>query len=131
MHGGEMIAVGPCDLNRLGERPARVRSLTVPVKRQAEDRAPYGPPRRCRSAALELERLVSGSGVAVPRRRAAVKLWDERRRRARELVAQQLCEQVVVAIPLPPGVERHDERVLALEATQERCRGWIASHRRA
>ena len=41
---------------------------------------------------------------------------------ALELVAQQLAEQVVVAIPLASPVERHDEAVRALERLERVCR---------
>ena len=39
-----------------------------------------------------------------------------------ELVPQQLAEQVVVAIPLAPPVEPHDEAVRALECVERLCR---------
>ena len=62
-----------------------------------------------------LDRLVDRVGLAIPSRRAAVKLDDEPRSRARQLMAQQLGEQMVVAVPLALGIEGNDERVLAFE----------------
>ena len=50
-----------------------------------------------------------------PGHRPAVELGHDVRLAALELVAQQLAEQVVVAIPLAAPVERHDEAVRALE----------------
>ena len=70
-------------------------------------------------------------GVAIPRRRAAVKLGDEPRPRARELVAQQFGEQVVIAVPLAPGIEGDDERVVALQSSQQPLGVWVSGHRRA
>jgi hypothetical protein len=52
-----------------------------------------------------LYRLVDRLDVAIPRRRAAVKLDLEGRPRARQLMAQQLGEQVVIAVPLTLGIE--------------------------
>ena len=47
----------------------------------------------------------------MPGRRPPVQLGDLRRRRQRQLVLEQLAEQVVVAIPLAAVVQRHEEEV--------------------
>ena len=60
VHRGEVVAVGPGDPNRLGQRLARVPRSAMPVQRQAEHRAADGPPRRGGPAPFELERAATG-----------------------------------------------------------------------
>ena len=57
-----------------------------------------------------------------PRRRGAMQRIDDLGGAAAELELQQVREQVVVAEPAPPGVERDDERVRVLEVLQDRLR---------
>ncbi len=53
----------------------------------------------------------------------------QRRRGPAQLELQQIGEQVVVAEPRPPDVERGDERVRVLEALQDRLRARAAGQR--
>jgi hypothetical protein len=75
-----------------------------------------------------LDRLVNGALLLVPSRRSPVKLRDEPRLVARELVPQQVGEQMVIAVPLPPGVQRHDEDVFAVQLPQQPGRVVGAGH---
>ena len=69
-----------------------------------------------------LDRLVHLTLVRVPGRRPLVERPNGLRMRLTELMPQQVAEEVVVAVPLPLGVEGDDEQVCALEVLQEgRC----------
>ena len=70
--------------------------------------------RLTRSVPVDDRRLVEVVGDA-PRHRPTVEFGHHVRLAALELGAQQLAEQVVVAIPLASSVERHHEAVPALE----------------
>ena len=45
-----------------------------------------------------------------------------------QLVAEQLGEEVVVAVPLASGVERHEKEVRGLDGPQHRGGAFAASH---
>ena len=64
-----------------------------------------------------------------PRHRATVQLGQQVRLAPLELVAQELAEQVVVAIPLAPPVKSYDEAVRALERVECVCRPSRLEHR--
>ena len=59
--------------------------------------------------------------LRVPRGRGPVQPADGVRVGPAQLQAQQVGEEVVVAEPRPPGVERDDERVRLLERVQDRA----------
>ena len=68
VHRGEVVAVLAGDASGLRECCERVVGVAPPVQGQAEHRASDGAPRRCRPAALEIERLSSriDRGADVP-----------------------------------------------------------------
>src|SRR5204862_2400591 len=47
----------------------------------------------------------------------------------RELALQQLAEKMVIAVPLPPVVERHEEQVRALDLLELARRSLVLEHR--
>jgi hypothetical protein len=69
-----------------------------------------------------LDRLPERVAVGEPGRRPAVQLGHPPRLRAGELVAEQPSEQVVEAVPLALGVQRHEEQTRPLELGQHRIR---------
>ena len=78
-----------------------------------------------------LDRLVDRVGLAIPSRRAAVKLGSEPRTGARQLMAQQFGEQVVIAVPLALGIQRDDERVVPLQSSEQPLGVRVSGHRGA
>ena len=78
--------------------------LARPADVAAGDRVPDG--------------LAGRAGLLVPGRRAAVQRRHEVRPGSRELVPQQLREEMVVAIPLALGVERHQQEAGPLEVLE-------------
>jgi hypothetical protein len=66
-----------------------------------------------------VDRRLHVTGVPVPCRRPAVERRDQLRLAAGQLQAQQLREQMVVAVPLAVVVERHQELVDALQLDQQ------------
>jgi hypothetical protein len=65
-----------------------------------------------------LDRFVDRPRLGVPGRRSPVQDSHQGRLGAGQLMAQQFREQVVIAVPLASGVQRHDEGVLGLERSQ-------------
>ena len=94
--------------------PAGHRQREVVVHEQARGRRPVP------GCLVVPDGLGHVAVLLVPRGRGAVQRRDRRRRRAPQLQAQQIGEQVVVAEPGPGGVERGDERVLVLELLEDR-----------
>ncbi len=74
---------------------------------------------RCLPVADRLLGQVVGDA---PGHRTSVERRHQLGLRALELVPQQLAEQVVVAIPLAPPVERHHEAVRTRERLEHACR---------
>ena len=94
--------------------PAGHRQREVVVHEQAPSRRPVT---GCLMVAHGLDHVAV---LFVPGGRGAVQRRDGRRRRAPQLQAQQIGEQVVVAEPGPGGVECGDEGVLVLELLEDR-----------
>ena len=87
--------------------------LEVPLDQQ------LGHHLRVASSGGVLDRLLREPVRATPRRRAAAQLA---RGLAPELELQNLAEQMVVAIPLPAGVERDQEHIRARKVREHRGR---------
>ena len=93
--------------------PAAPNELEVPLDQQ------LGHHLRVAGSGGVLDRLLREPVRATPSRRAAAQLA---RGVAPELELQNLAEQMVVAIPLPAGVERDQEHVRAREVREHRNR---------
>ena len=93
--------------------PPPPNELEVPLDQQ------LGHHLRVASSGGVLDRLLREPVRATPSRRAAAQLA---RGLAPELELQNLAEQMVVAIPLPAGVERDQEHVRAREVRKHRSR---------
>ena len=108
---------------QLGGKPAH------PIKELAEPPPPnelevpldqqLGHHLRVPSSRGVLDRLLRAPVRATPSRRAAAQLA---RGLAPELELQKLAEQMVVAIPLPAGVERDQEHIRVRELREHRSR---------
>ena len=101
--------------------------VVVDRQRKGVDQAGDGV-RLARGVPVDDRRLRKVVGDA-PRHRAAVELGHDLRLAPRELVAQQLAEQVVVAVPLASPVQRHDEAVRPLERLERASRPRRLQHR--
>ena len=60
--------------------------------------------------------------VLAPGRRPEVQLGDVGRLASPQLRRQQVAEQLVIAEPLPPAVERHHQQIAALQPLQDVAR---------
>ncbi len=93
--------------------PAAPNELEMPLDQQLRHHL------RVPSSRGVLDRLLREPLRATPGRRAAAELA---RGLSPELQLQNLAEQVVVAIPLPAGVERNQEHIRAREVREHRGR---------
>ena len=93
--------------------PAAPNELEMPLDQQ------LGHHLRVPSSRGVLDRLLHEPLRATPGRRAAAQLA---RGLSPELELQNLAEQMVVAIPLPAGVERDQEHIRAREVREHRGR---------
>src|SRR5439155_14106504 len=69
-----------------------------------------------------VDRLARHVLIEVPVARATVQLVHAIRTRALELVAQELAEEMVVAVPIAARVQRHGEEPGALQLLEARGR---------
>jgi hypothetical protein len=67
-------------------------------------------------------RVDDQTSVPIPGARAAVETGESVRRGRLELVLEELTEEVVIAVPLAPGVERDEQQVRVLQVSQQRAR---------
>src|SRR5882672_7684992 len=65
-----------------------------------------------------MDRLRDVARLEEPPGGPTVQVGDQRRFGDPELPAEQVAEQVVVAVPLPPGVEGEEEQVGALDMSE-------------
>ena len=92
-------------------RCARSRPSSSAIRSAARSRSPRG--------GGVVDRLVHVAASSIPADGPPVQLRHLARRLQRQLVAQQLAEEVVVAVPLAAAVERHQEQVGALQLGQD------------
>lgn len=105
------------DAIRKGRHLTRLHSLDQPPSFLLEERSG---PLVIRDRQGVLHRLSKGTVRRVPVAGARMTRLEEPRILEGQLAAQQVPEEVVVAVPLPPTIQRDHEQVLPFEVLEER-----------